>query len=98
MKSHYTSIICENPTDRYAQLEYAKREAEKVLADLRVFYTGDFGIKVYPVLHPFGWSVAADLTVNGEVFRHFDPADLCFLELNELCLASFLKLRETPSK
>lgn len=98
MKAHYTSIICESLWDRDAELEYAKREAEKALADLRVFYAGDFGIKVYPVRHPVGWSVAADLTVNGEVCRHYDPADLCFLELNELCLAACLKLREKLSK
>lgn len=89
-----TSILCEDKADMEQQLCWALHYASELLKELTVFYSGNIGIDVYPKRHVMGWSVCADLTVNGELCCHYDPADLCFLELNELILQRLIKMRE----
>lgn len=69
-----------------ALLAQAEQEKEKILRELRLFYTGDIDVHLYEKRHVMGTSIAATLTVNGEAVRDYDPADLCFLDLNELML------------
>lgn len=69
-----------------ALLEQAEREKEKLFREFRQFYNGTIDIKLHEKRHVMGTSIAATLTVNGETVREYDPADLCFLELNELML------------
>ncbi len=69
-----------------ALLRKAEQEKEKLLRELPMFYTGDIGILLHENQHPMGYSIGATLTVKGEPVREYDPADLCFLELNELML------------
>ena len=64
----------------------AKAEAAALLQEFKLYYTGNFGIDIYANRHNIGYSVAGNLTINGEVFRTYDPIDLCFLELHELML------------
>lgn len=66
----------------------AKAETMKaeILADLKAFYAGDIDVRIYQKDHTMGFSVAADLTVNGELCKTYDPADLCFIDLNALVL------------
>lgn len=67
-------------------LEQAEREKEKILREFRLFFTGDIDVQLYEKRHVMGTSIAATLVVNGEMVREYDPADLCFLDLNELML------------
>jgi len=94
--AHATTILCDNPADRDAQMAYATRMAERLQRELRGFYAGDIQIVVGKKLHTMGWSVYADLVVAGEVCRHYDPADLCFLEVNELIMAQIQRTRGEP--
>lgn len=91
----YTSILCENKADIEQQLNYAKKQAAELLAELKVLYSGNIGVSVYPKRHNMGWSVCADLTVNGEVCGQYDPADLCFIDLNCLILKRLVEIRAT---
>ncbi len=72
-------------------LEKAKTEAAEILKELKAFYTGDIGITAYINRHVMGYSVAGDLTINGEICRSYDPIDLCFLELNELMMKRLIE-------
>jgi len=74
-------------------IKQAEQEKEKILRELRLFYTGDIDVKIHEVRHVMGTSIAATLTVNGETAREYDPADLCFLDLNELMLKQILECR-----
>lgn len=67
-------------------LKKAQEEATKILDELKIYYSGNIGINVYAKEHVMGYSIAGDLTVNGDICRTYDPVDLCFLELNELML------------
>lgn len=93
--AHYTSIICESKADMEEQFEYAKKQAAELLEEFKLYYSGDIGINVYPKRHNAGWSVCADLTVNGKLCRHYDPADMCFLDLNTLILKRLIEARVT---
>ena len=95
MQAHSTSVICQDKRDMEQQFAHAKKQAAELLEELKLYYTGNIGIKVYPVQHPVGWSVCADLTVNEKVCRHYDPADLCFLEVNELILKRLVEDKAT---
>lgn len=72
-------------------IKKAERERDRILKELKAFYTGDIGIRIYATEHVEGASVAGDLTVNGEICRQYDPVDLCFLDLNELMLKRMLE-------
>ena len=65
-------------------MSQAEKERDIILNELKAFFTGDIGINIYAVQHVMGWSIAGELTVNGEVCRTEDPVVLIFLDLNEL--------------
>ena len=75
------------------ELVRAEETKKEILRELKGFINGDIGINLYVKRFPMGHSSAADLTVNGEVCRTYSPADLCFLELNELMLSLMIKER-----
>ncbi|OQA48412.1 MAG: hypothetical protein BWY46_01419 [Firmicutes bacterium ADurb.Bin300] len=58
------------------------------------FAKGDIDISIYPKEHVMGWSIACDLTVNGETCKQYDPVGLCFLDLNEIMLKMLLQNRK----
>lgn len=93
MVAYNTAILCASPADRDAQLAYAERQRVRILHEIRDFYRGNIDIRIAPELHTMGWSITADLIVSGEICRHYDPADLCFLDLNELMLQRMLHQR-----
>ena len=64
----------------------AEVQKENILKELKLFVNGDINIKMYAEEYPLGYSSVAELLVNGELCRKYSPADLCFLELNELML------------
>lgn len=64
----------------------AESEAAVILNDFKQFFRGDIGINIVPHEYATCFSIGATLTVNGEICREYDTADLCFLELNELML------------
>lgn len=73
--------------------EKARQQADKILQELRVFYTGDITIEIAEVEWATCWSVGAILKVNGEKCREYDTADLLFLDLNELMLKRMIEAR-----
>ena len=75
------------------ELAVAENTKKQILQELKAFVNGDIDINLYIKRFPMGHSSAADLTVNGEVCRTYIPADLCFLELNELMLSLMIKER-----
>lgn len=79
-KTYGKYFLCRR-SEAVETLQKARKEADKILEELKIFYT-------------MGRSVAADLMVAGEVCRSYDPADLCFLELNELMMLRMLKTRK----
>lgn len=85
----------------YSEIQDELRKAEEtkkeILHELKGFINGDIGINLYIKRFPMGHSSAADLTVNGEVCRTYSPADLCFLELNELMLSLMIKERRNSN-
>ena len=72
-------------------LAAAEKDSRIILNELKAFLNGDIDIKIYEVEHPMGFSIAGDLTVNGEVCRHYEPVDLCFLDLNEIMLKKMIE-------
>lgn len=79
-------------------IKKAEQERDKILNELKTFYTGNIGIRIYAADHVEGASIAGDLTVNGEICRQYDPVDLCFLELNELMLKRMIELGISPRR
>ena len=73
-------------------VEKAKKEAEQILKEFSMFYSGDIGITIEPKDHDLCYSITATLTVNGEPVRTEDPCDLLFLHLNELMLNRMIQL------
>lgn len=92
-KTYGKYFLCRR-SEAVETLRKARKEADKILEELKIFYTGDIKIQLYINEHVMGRSVAADLMVAGEVCRSYDPADLCFLELNELMMLRMLKTRK----
>lgn len=76
-------------------MKEAETEKAKILREFQQFYHGDIDIRLHENRHIMGCSLAADLLVNGEVVREYDPADLCFLDLNELMLHRLIDSRLT---
>lgn len=76
------------------ELTEAEVQKENILKELRMFINGDISIKMYAEEYPMGYSSVAELLVNGEVCRKYSPADLCFLELNELMLKLMVEDRK----
>lgn len=74
--------------------EKARQQADKILQELRAFYTGDITIEITEIEWATCWSVGAILKVNGEKCREYDTVDLLFLELNELMLKRLIKERK----
>lgn len=74
-------------------LKKAQEEATKVLDEFKIYYAGDIGINVYVKKHVMGYSIAGDLTVNGEKCETYDPIDLCFLTLNELIIKRLIEIK-----
>lgn len=93
-KTYGKYFLCRR-SEAVEALQKARKEADKILEELKIFYTGDIKIQLYINEHVMGRSVAADLMVAGEVCRSYDPADLCFLELNELMMLRMLKTRKS---
>ena len=100
-KKHYEYHCVSDGADSYflcrrsetAELiKKAEQERDNILNELKTFYTGNIGIRIYTADHVEGASIAGDLTVNGEICRKYDPVDLCFLELNELMLKRMIEL------
>ncbi len=77
-------------------IKKAEQERDNILKELKTFYAGNIGIRIYAADHVEGASIAGDLTVNGEICRQYDPVDLCFLELNELMLKRMIELGISP--
>ena len=78
-------------------LKAAEKEKQEFLhgaVGFDKFVNGDIDIRIYPKEHFMGWSIACDLTVNGEICRQYEPMDLCFLDLNEMMLKMLLKNRK----
>lgn len=73
--------------------EKAREQADKLLQELREFYTGDITIEITEVEWATCWSVGAILKVNGKKCREYDTADLLFLDLNELMLKRIIEAR-----
>ena len=90
----HNSIICDSKSDMEEELAWTEKQAADLLKEFKLYYSGDVGIKVYPMRHIEGWSVCADLTVNGELCRHYDPAEICFLDLNMMMLNQLIKARK----
>lgn len=75
-------------------MKKAEAEKEKLMREFKQFYTGDIDIQFHENRHIMGCSLAADLLVNGELVKEYDPADLCFLDLNELMLKRMMEARK----
>lgn len=72
----------------------AEVQKENILKELKLFINGDISIKMYAEEYPMGHSSVAELLVNGEICKKYSPADLCFLELNELMIKLMLEDRK----
>lgn len=92
MEKRGSMFLC-SKSEATALIERAEREKEQLLYEFRQFYAGDIDIKLREVRHVMGISISATLTVNGDAVREYDPADLCFLDLNELILKRLLEHR-----
>lgn len=75
-------------------MKAAEAEKEKLMREFKQFYTGDIDIQFHENRHIMGCSLAADLLINGELVKEYDPADLCFLDLNELMLKRMMEARK----
>ncbi len=75
-------------------LALAERTKERTLKDLRLFCRGDVDIHIHEVRNVMGYSIAATLLVNGTAVREYDPADLCFLDLNNLMFERLLETKK----
>ena len=78
-KTYGKYFLCRR-SEAVETLQKARKEADKILEELKIFYTGDIKIQLYINEHVMG--------------RSYDPADLCFLELNELMMLRMLKTRK----
>lgn len=67
-------------------VEKAKGEAERILKEFSVFYSGDVGIEIGVKQFAACFSITATLTVNGSKVKEYDPCDLCFYDLNALIM------------
>lgn len=67
-----------------------KIEADKLLEEFKAFYSGNFGYEVYAKEYPMGYSISANLLVNGEIAKAYDIADIMLLDINELILKQMI--------
>lgn len=74
-------------------MKKAEAEKEKILREFKQFYSGNIDIELHENRHMMGSSLAANLMVNGELVKEYDPADLCFLDLNELMLKRMMEVK-----
>lgn len=81
-----------------AMIAEAEKERDQILAEFKVFYIGDIGVRIYAAEHVMGASIAGDLTVNGETCRQYDPVDLCFLDIHHLMLKRMIELGISPAQ
>lgn len=70
----------------------AEKEAAEILKELSVFYSGNFSIKITVNTHLMGFGVAATLFLDDKAIKTEDPADLLFLDLNNLMLQKMINL------
>lgn len=84
-------LFCENLTEAMRLEEAAKTRAAELLREMPYYVQtpGTLGIKVYSVKHSFsGWSIAAELTYDGETLRKYDSFELLELDLLHLQMAA----------
>lgn len=91
MRKDYVSILCDNPTDREEQFEYATREAEQLTKELNQWVNPNIEIRIKKNRHVMGWSIGAEFLFSGEVVREYDPADLCFLDAHSLVMKAIMQ-------
>lgn len=91
-KEHPDYFLCSRK-DLNRLKERAEKEANEIMRDFFVFYSGDVKIEIGEKEHPMGWSVTGTLLVNGNKVRTEDPCTLLFIDINELVLKRMLELR-----
>ena len=69
----------------------AQKESEDILNELKHYATGDIGICIKPYQYAYGWSIGADLTVNGEVVRSETCCEMIFIDLNMIMLNAMIR-------
>lgn len=67
-------------------IKKAEKEAAEILKEFSMFFRGNFSIKITANAYLMGFSIAATLFLDDKAIKTEDPADLLFLDLNNLML------------
>lgn len=90
--SEFPDFFACTKKDVREMIEKANEIAQRCLQDFRMFFSGDFDIKIEAKEEPFKcYSIIGTLTVNGQPVRTENPCTLLFIDLDQIVLKKMAK-------